>query len=176
LTDGESTVSQYKTEHAYINFTYHYKWKLIARDVQTKEEFVIQKPSDPAQYYSDCNTDVLVQFLKNRCSVNVICYRIENSNSRIKKTINLAYPSQDGIADINYRKMRKQIYFHMKGYMKFDDYFLIHGGDEIQTEDSLLGDEVYETKNSLAKAFIKVNIRRGVSRVLLSKFIEKIAA
>jgi hypothetical protein len=176
LTDGESTVSQYKTEHAYINFTYHYKWKLIARDVQTKEEFVIQKPIDPAQHYSDCNTDVLVQFLKNRCSVNVICYRIENSNSRIKKTINLAYPKQSEIADINYRKMRKQKYFHMKGYLKFDDYFLIHGGDEIQTEDSLLGDEVYETKNSLAKAFIKVNIRRGVSRVLLSKFIEKIAA
>jgi hypothetical protein len=176
LTDGESTVSQYKTEHAYINFTYHYKWKLIARDVQTKEEFVIQKPIDPAQHYSDCNTDVLVQFLKNRCSVNVICYRIENSNSRIKKTINLAYPKQSEIADINYRKMRKQKYFHMKGYLKFDDYFLIHGGDEIQTEDSLLGDEVYETKNSLAKAFIKVNIRRGISRVLLSKFIEKIAA
>ena len=72
--------------------------------------------------------------------------------------------------------MRKQKYFHMKGYLKFDDYFLIHGGEEIQTEDSLLGDEIYETKNSLAKAFIKVNIRRGVSRVLLSKFIEKIAA
>ena len=173
LTDGESTVSQYRVRDGWNNFIYNYKYKLVARDIQTKEEFVI--PKKLTNDY-ETNTEVFVQFLKNRCSVNVICYRIENSNSRIKKTINLAYPSQGEIADINYRKMRKQKYFHMKGYLKFDDYFLIHGGEEIQTEDSLLGDEVYETKNSLAKAFIKVNIRRGVSRVLLSKFIEKIAA
>ena len=173
LTDGESTVSQYRVRDGWNNFIYNYKYKLVARDIQTKEEFVI--PKKLTNDY-ETNTEVFVQFLKNRCSVNVICYRIENSNSRIKKTINAAYPSQSEIADINYRKMRKQKYFHMKGYLKFDDYFLIHGGEEIQTEDSLLGDEVYETKNSLAKAFIKVNIRRGVSRVLLSKFIEKIAA
>ena len=173
LTDGESTVSQYRIQDGWNNFIYHYKYKLVARDIQTKEEFVLQKK---LTHDYETNTGVFVQFLKNRCSVNVICYRIENSNSRIKKTINAAYPNQSEIVDINYRKMRKQKYFHMKGYLKFDDYFLIQGGEEIQTEDSLLGDEVYETKNSLAKAFIKVNIRRGVSRVLLSKFIEKIAA
>ena len=173
MTDGESTVSHYRTDVGYNNLTYHYKYKLVARDIQTKEEIVIQKKSTDDY---ETNTNVFVEFLKNRCSVNVICYRIENSNSRIKRTINLAYPNQSETSDINYRKMRKQKYFHMKGYLKFDDYFLIQGGEEIQTEDSLLGDEVYETKNSLAKAFIKVNIRRGVSRVLLSKFIEKIAA
>jgi hypothetical protein len=72
--------------------------------------------------------------------------------------------------------MRKQKYFQMKDFMKFDDYFLIHGGENINTEDSLLGDEIHETKNTLMKAFMKANVRRGVSRVLLSKFIEKIAA
>ena len=43
LTDGESTVSQYRIQDGWNNFIYHYKYKLVARDVQTKEEFVIQK-------------------------------------------------------------------------------------------------------------------------------------
>ena len=174
LTDGESNIS--KCAGIGQSFTYHSREKTIARDIQTKQELVIKKPAVD-NTYDNRNTDVFVEFLRNRCHVNVICYRIENSNSSIRKTINSACrPESPEAAGINYRTMRKQKYFHIKGYMKFDDYFLIHGGENFNTEDSLLGDEVYENKNSLAKAFMKANVRRGISRVLLSKFIEKIAA
>jgi hypothetical protein len=44
------------------------------------------------------------------------------------------------------------------------------------TEDSLMEENTFQTKGSLAKAFLKANEKRGTSRVLLSKFIEKIAA
>ena len=175
LTDGESNMNTYMTPNGLQNFGFSGRCKMIARDVQTKEEIVLKK-SVPNGRFDGPSTEVFVQFLRNRCDVSVICYRIENSNSSIKKTINAAYPENIEIAQINYRKMRKQKYFHMKGHMKFDDYFLICGGENINTEDSLLGDEVYDNKNSLAKAFMKANVRRGISRVLLSKFIEKIAA
>ena len=174
LTDGESNISKCSGKNR--AFAYHSIEKLIARDIQTKQEIVIKK-STTDNPYSNRNTDVFVEFLRKRCDVNVICYRIENSNSSIRRTINYACPSKNiEISATNYRKMRKQKYFHIKGYMKFDDYFLIYGGENINTEDSLLGDEVYDNKNSLAKAFMKANVRRGISRVLLSKFIEKIAA
>ena len=173
LTDGDSNDNSYVGESGPISFGYSFRSKLIARDIQTKQEIVIKKSTIDSAY-GQRNTDVFVEFLRNRCDVNVICYRIENSNSRIRKTIRDAYISE--IAEINYKKMRKQKYFQMKDFMKFDDYFLIHGGENINTEDSLLGDEIHETKNTLMKAFMKANVRRGVSRVLLSKFIEKIAA
>jgi len=172
LTDGDSNTNSYVGELGPVGFGYIIRSKLIARDIQTKQEIVIEK-STMDSAYGQGNTDVFVEFLRNRCDVNVICYRIENSNSRIRKTFRDAYKSE--IAEINYKKMRKQKYFQMKDFMKFDDYFLIHGGENINTEDSLLGDEIHETKNTLMKAFMKANIRRGVSRVLLSKFIEKIA-
>jgi len=177
LTDGDSNPNtflhsdQFKASH----FSYHSRFKLVARDMQTKQEIVIKKPVVDHPY-SSRNTDIFVEFLRNRCDINVICYRIENSNRSIKKTIRACDPTNFEASAINYRKMRKQKYFHIKGFMKFDDYFLIYGGENINTEDSLLGDEVYENKNSLAKAFMKANVRRGISRVLLSKFIEKIAA
>ena len=175
LTDGESNVSKCAGD-VHQAFVYYSRDKIVARDIQTKQEIVIKKPAAD-NTFDNRNTDVFVEFLRNRCDVNVICYRIENSNSSIRKTINSACsPKNSEDAAINYKKMRKQKYFHIKGYMKFDDYFLIHGGENINTEDSLLGDEVYENKNSLAKAFMKANVRRGISRVLLSKFIEKIAA
>ena len=172
LTDGDSNANSYVGELGPVGFGYIIRSKLIARDIQTKQEIVIEK-STMDSAYGQRNTDVFVEFLRNRCDVNVICYRIENSNSRIRKTFRDAYKSE--IAEINYKKMRKQKYFQMKDFMKFYDYFLIHGGENINTEDSLLGDEIHETKNTLMKAFMKANIRRGVSRVLLSKFIEKIA-
>lgn len=175
LTDGESNVSKCAGD-VHQAFVYHSREKIVARDIQTKQEIVIKKPAAD-NTFDNRNTDVFVEFLRNRCDVNVICYRIENSNSSIRKTINSACSTKNSEdAAINYKKMRKQKYFHIKGYMKFDDYFLIHGGENFNTEDSLLGDEVYENKNSLAKAFMKANVRRGISRVLLSKFIEKIAA
>ena len=173
LTDGESNANSFVDKSGHLNFGYISRSKLIARDIQTKQEIVIEK-STINSAYGQRNTDVFVEFLRNRCDVNVICYRIENSNSSIRRTIRDAYASE--IAEINYKKMRKQKYFQMKGFMKFDEYFLIYGGENINTEDSLLGDELHETKNSLMKAFMKANVRRGVSRVLLSKFIEKIAA
>jgi len=175
LTDGESNVSKCAGD-VHQAFVYHSREKIVARDIQTKQEIVIKKPAAD-NTFDNRNTDVFVEFLRNRCDVNVICYRIENSNSSIRKTINSACSTKNSEdVAINYKKMRKQKYFHIKGYMKFDDYFLIHGGENFNTEDSLLGDEVYENKNSLAKAFMKANVRRGISRVLLSKFIEKIAA
>ena len=173
LTDGDSNANSYVGELGPINFGYSIRSKLIARDIQTKQEIVIKKSTNETSY-GQRNTDVFVEFLRNRCDINVICYRIENSNSKIRKTIQGAYNFE--IAEINCKKMRKQKYFQMKGFMKFDDYFLIHGGENINTEDSLLGDELHENKNSLMKAFMKANVRRGISRVLLSKFIEKIAA
>ena len=174
LTDGESNPNKYMNIDASGSFKYDPTYKLIARDIQTKQEILIKKHNvdDPP----DRKTDIFVEFLRKRCNINVICYRIENSNSSIRKTINRAYAGKIEISEINYKKMRKEKYFNIKGYMKFDDYFLIYGKQDINTQDSLLGDEVYETKNSLSKAFMKANIRRGISRVLLSKFIEKIAA
>ena len=185
LTDGESDPSSYY-DGAYDPHDQHRTLKFdrqcttIVRDIQTKQEISLKQPKPHffrgrRQTEYDRHTDVFVDFLKNRCNVDLICYRIENSNKQIKRTL-AQQIDDDVLLEQSYKKMQKQKYFHMKGLMKFDDYFIISGGTDLDTEDSLLGEGTFQSKNSLARAFIKANQRRGISRVMLSKFIQKIAA
>jgi len=62
---------------------------------------------------------------------------------------------------------------HSKG---FNSFFLISGGEDLKTEeDELEIDGKYTTKK-LASAFAKMNKKKAVNRVLVSKFIQGIAA
>ena len=187
LTDGESDPSSYYDgaydphhQHRTRTLKFDRQYTTIVRDIQTKQEISLKQPKlsffrGRRQTEYDRHTDVFVDFLKNRCNVDLICYRIENSNKQIKRTISQQI-SDIVLLEESYKKMQKQKYFHMKGLMKFDDYFIISGGIDLDTEDSLLGEGTFQSKNSLARAFIKANQRRGISRVMLSKFIQKIAA
>ncbi len=58
----------------------------------------------------------------------------------------------------------------------FDDYYLILGGADLEAQDALLAEDASQlSKNKLARAFSKVNEKRGASRVLLARFIKLIA-
>jgi hypothetical protein len=52
---------------------------------------------------------------------------------------------------------------------------MIQGGKKLQAQQTNLGSSHELTKNQLAKAFIGAQNKRGASRVVLSRFIEKIA-
>jgi hypothetical protein len=74
------------------------------------------------------------------------------------------------------KKLKTQNYIELTNYMNFSEYYIIPGGKDMEISDTLLGDTAFKTKNSLATAFIKANTKRSTSRVMLSKFVSKIAA
>lgn len=141
--------------------------RLCFRDKQNKKQIY---PSE--QSYGFHFTDIFVEMLKKRCDINLICYRIERSKSSIRRMLRSDYESD---YEKNLKFLNKNKYLHLTDMMNFSDYFLLFGGDELNVEDPFLEKEDFKTNGSLARAFIKANVKRGTSRVMLSKFIEKIS-
>lgn len=58
----------------------------------------------------------------------------------------------------------------------YTEFFLVAGGNELQIQDEELEIEGKVTSNKLKNAFMKMNKKKQVSRVLVTKFIQGIAA
>jgi hypothetical protein len=58
----------------------------------------------------------------------------------------------------------------------FNSFFLVAGGDDLKTENEEIEIEGKVTSNKLKNAFMKMNKKKQINRVLVSKFIQGIAA
>ena len=58
----------------------------------------------------------------------------------------------------------------------FNSFFLVAGGDDLKTENDEIEIEGKVTASKLKNAFMKMNKKKQISRVLVSKFIQGIAA
>jgi hypothetical protein len=58
----------------------------------------------------------------------------------------------------------------------FNSFFLVSGGDDLKTESDEIEIEGKVTANKLKTAFMKMNKKKQINRVLVSKFIQGIAA
>ena len=70
-------------------------------------------------------------------------------------------------------KTNKALVSHNPGFNKF---FFILGGKDLNTEVDEIEVEGKVTTNKLKNAFMKFNKKRQVNRIVVSKFIEGIAA
>jgi len=70
-------------------------------------------------------------------------------------------------------KQEKFLVSHTPG---FNSFFLVSGGDDLKTENEELEIEGKMTANKLKTAFMKLNKKKKINRVLVSKFIQGIAA
>jgi hypothetical protein len=183
LTDGDSDpIRTYRLTQEngkeYIKaFAVRWSYKHIAciRDMKTKREIRLFEDNDRAV------TAAFVECLKRSTNTKIICYRIENSRSNIKYEFSkYLCGSGNSIShnelDDMMKKLKTQNYIELTNYMNFSEYYIIPGGKDMEITDTLLGDTAFKTKNSLATAFIKANTKRSTSRVMLSKFVSKIAA
>ena len=70
-------------------------------------------------------------------------------------------------------KTEKFLVSHTPG---FNSFFLVSGGDDLKTENEEIEIEGKVTANKLKNAFMKMNKKKQINRVLVSKFIQGIAA
>jgi hypothetical protein len=73
-------------------------------------------------------------------------------------------------------KKFKQEKFLISNTKGFNSFYLVMGGDDLKTEDDEIEIEGKVTSTKLTKAFMKMNKKKQISRVLVSKFIQGIAA
>jgi hypothetical protein len=57
----------------------------------------------------------------------------------------------------------------------YDDYYIIPGGDDLEIKEDGMDVNSNSSKNELKTAFMKMQKSKSVNRVLLSRFIDKIA-
>lgn len=60
--------------------------------------------------------------------------------------------------------------------LNFDEFYIVQGGRNLQAQQTKFEEVEYQKKGQLARAFISSQNKRGASRAILGKFIEKIAA
>ena len=121
-------------------------------------------------------TVALLQLLKATTGVNIIGFFIVppyNSRRIIMNTI-----EQTGKTVMNfderYKSFRKDKFF-MINDVGYDDFYFIPGEADLDAKDDELIFEKDSGKSAIKKAFMLMQKSKGVNRVLLSRFVTKIA-
>lgn len=73
-------------------------------------------------------------------------------------------------------KQLKTEKFLVSNTLGFNSFFLVSGGNDLKTEEDEIEIEGKVTANKLKNAFMKMNKKKQINRVLVSKFIQGIAA
>jgi hypothetical protein len=176
LTDGESNDTntiidkQRAIGQTHIGTTHSVlSSNVIIRDVSTMSEG--KKPPG-----ADLTVGLL-NLLKNITGVNVIGFFITPQAKHAKRYI-LGRIERSGthITDFDekFRSFRKTKFF-MLNNVGYDDYYIIPGGDDLEIKEDEMDVNAKSSKNELKTAFMKMQKSKSVNRVLLSRFIDKIA-
>jgi len=188
LTDGESNGFSYDRDHLIAAGHYDDTGNLVgSRHLIIRDP--ITKLTNKEEYRNNRHgqTEYMLNVIRKSCDVNIINFYITPERGYPYNLIKMIGESRanagknpwiddDEVKEI--RKLwRKQKHMSVPNTAGFDEVHVIMGGDALETEATSLDDiPVGETKGKMARAFIKANSKRKTSRVILSKFIDKIAA
>lgn len=168
LTDGDSN-DNYRMWQGGVAQTFAGRWatnyNLVIRDKKT----MIEGKAPP-------NTEITVAFLnllKNSTGVNVIGFHISDLSRRTILHRCDKGGASIGDVDEQIKEARKKKFF-MLNNIGYDDYYMIPGGDDLEVKEDVM-DPTAKTKNELKRAFLKMQKSKSVNRILLSRFIDKIA-
>ena len=141
------------------------------------EEEVINKNSRYS-YDSSSQTTILLQLLKKRVpDVSILGFYVAGSGKAgyvkkeiIMKEMNCSWEeASEYYKEINKNKV---LVSKQKGY---DEYYILPGGAKLDIESGDLNVEVGASKANLKRAFVKASKGKVTSRILLNKFIQKVA-
>ena len=176
LTDGESNDTntiidkQRANGETFIGTTHSVlSSNVIIRDTNTMTEG--KKPPG-----ADLTVGLL-NLLKNITGVNVIGFFITPQAKHAKRYI-LSRIERSGTHiidfDEKFKSFRKTKFF-MLNNVGYDDYYIIPGGEDLEIKEDEMDVNSNSSRNELKTAFMKMQKSKSVNRVLLSRFIDKIA-
>ena len=121
-------------------------------------------------------TIALLELLKATTGVNVIGFFIVPSYNPRRIIMNTIDQTGKPVMnfDERYKSFRKDKFF-MINDVGYDDFYFIPGEADLDAKDDELVLEKDSGKNAIKKAFMQMQKSKGVNRVLLSRFVTKIA-
>jgi len=161
LTDGGSHFMRMSSKETF-GYDHREKYVNIMRDKRTKIEMII--------HGSNNQTEMLNKVLAKTAGVHIINFDITTRPMPIHM-----------ISDYNDRndamkKFRRDKFFTTRNYMGFDDVHHILGGKHLRVESPTMDDAKDNKKGTLKRVFMKMNSARNDNRVILSRFIDRIAS
>lgn len=167
LTDGDSDDSRYVNGGSNVPNPKYQGYNLIIRDAKTMNE---------GKAAPGCEMTVaLLELLRANTGVNVIGFFISSGHhkrnilSRLSKTGKVISNLDESL-----KLFRKEKFFMING-VGYDDFYIIPGGEELSIEDEEMKVESGASTANLKKAFMNMQKGKSVNRVLLNRFIGKIA-
>ena len=177
--DGDADgIKQYKEGFPYTNFSC-YTSNVIICDKKNKFQFKIN------DVQSSKTNDILIAALKyckfiNNCNI-IGFFIMESSRYKIRNAMYRRYEFQNTEQTVNgfdpeilIDKLKKDKYIesYNTGY---DSFYMVQEND-IKIEDDEFDVDENASQRKLVTAFMKFNKKRQVNRVLVNKFIQRIAA
>jgi hypothetical protein len=177
LTDGESDpVSGYAKPDGIHNDTKNKKF--ILQDKKTKKNYELALEYKHATYFGNVHrkkfTVTLLKMLKEQTGCNLIGFYIHGSNFRAAYNEFFGYSTTEQHKDEASKMWREDGFISVtsEGY---DEYYILNTKNlNIVTEKLQIDNTM--TKGKLAKEFMKFSTNKSVNRVLLQRFVKKIAA
>jgi hypothetical protein len=170
LTDGEAneTFDIYDNERRRLPHGRYSDINVIIRDTKTMAEGrALPRASI---------TVALLELLKATTGVNVIGFFIVPSYNPRRTILHTIEQTGKPVLDFEekYKGFRKDKFF-MINDVGYDDFYFIPGDSDLDAKDDDLVIEKDSNKNAIKKAFMQMQMSKSVNRVLLSRFVSKIA-
>jgi hypothetical protein len=178
ITDGESNHSTYVTNRRgygnqlLVDAFPNYSSKTVT-NIFVDEETHMQTTIN----FNDGGigvTGMFARMVRESENARFIGFYIANSTYDIRNAIYryLPYTEQEKARNA----MAKSGSTVIPKMLNFDEFYLIRGGKNLEAQQAKFEEAKDMKKGQLARAFISAQNKRGTSRVILGRFIEKIAA
>ena len=179
LTDGDSsggnTVWKRRgDDHDTERFGggYDSKEKIILRDAVTKKEYEISY-SGHLGFSRGSTTNALVEVIRDQHSCNVVNFYLID---RFKHYDAAEFSTADIPPQTILSKYKKEGHIIAENYGGWSELYLIKGGNALGVEESILEVKEDAKRGEIKRAFSKFNKGKLKNRLVLSKFVDMVAA
>jgi len=174
LTDGDSSGghSVWKRRDDSETERFGSKNHVLLRDTVTKKEYEISD-SYYIRFSRGSVTNALVEALRDKHSCNVVNFYIID---RFKHYDASEFSTADIPPQMILSKFRKEGHIIAENYGGWSELYLIKGGKDLGVEASIFETKEDAKKGEIKRAFAKFNKGKLKNRVLLSKFVDMVAA
>ena len=173
--DGNPVERTYETR----NLSQSYSWrsngneKTIIRDTVTKKDYSLN--DGHFTYSRNGLTNTLVEILRDKHGVNVVNFYVIPSFKR-RDAIDFIPKDSEMTADKVVANWRKEGHIISKNYGGWSELYLIRGGKSLGVEESVFEVKEDAKKGDIKRAFSKLNKGKLKNRLVLSKFVDMVAA
>jgi len=174
LTDGESAGghSVWKRRDDQDTERFGGKNHVLLRDTVTKKEYEISE-SYYIKFSRGSVTNALVAALRDKHSCNVVNFYIID---RFKQYDASEFSTADIPPQVILSKFRKEGHIIAENYGGWSELYLIKGGRDLGVEESVLEVKEDAKRGEIKRAFSKFNKGKLKNRLVLSKFVDMVAA